>query len=112
MHRRFWKIGPSIPDALSNWGIGWRCGCATGLVKAILAVEPNGPPFNVETFPRMVSRAPQARSGVSCAPPRIPNSGEGRDLAIVQQETPVDGSCCWLQRWRERCRIFRRPIRS
>src|SRR6195256_4873927 len=101
------KIGPSILLTHSQSGaFGWPVADARpDLVKAILAVEPNGPPFfNVENIPapewfRDVS--PQARPwGVTAdSLAYSPPAAKASDLVIVQQERAdsPDLARCWLQ---------------
>ena len=102
------KIGPSILLTHSQSGaFGWPVADSRpNLVKAILAVEPNGPPFfNVENVPapewfRMA--AVQARPwGVTAVPLTYsPSAAQASELAIVQQDKPdgPDLVRCWLQK--------------
>jgi len=102
------KIGPSILLTHSQSGaFGWPVADSRpNLVKAILAVEPNGPPFfNVENVPapewfRMT--AVQARPwGVTAVPLAYsPSAAQASELAIVQQDKPdgPDLVRCWLQK--------------
>ena len=102
------KIGPSILLTHSQSGaFGWPVADARpDLVKAVLAVEPNGPPFfNVDNVPapdwyRDVT--PQQRPwGVTAVPLAYsPAVATASDLAIVRQDTPdgPDLVRCWLQR--------------
>jgi pimeloyl-ACP methyl ester carboxylesterase len=102
------KIGPSILLTHSQSGaFGWPVADSRpNLVKAILAVEPNGPPFfNVENVPapewfRMA--AVQARPwGVTAVPLAYsPSAAQASELAIVQQDKPdgPDLVRCWLQK--------------
>jgi pimeloyl-ACP methyl ester carboxylesterase len=102
------KIGPSVLLTHSQSGaFGWPV--ADGrpdLVKAILAVEPNGPPFfNVDNVPApewFRDASPQARPWGPTAVPLTyaPPAAAASDLAIVQQEMPdgPDLVRCWLQR--------------
>ena len=102
------KIGPSILLTHSQSGaFGWPVADSRpNLVKAILAVEPNGPPFfNVENVPapewfRMA--AVQARPwGVTAVPLTYsPSVAQASELAIVQQDKPdgPDLVRCWLQK--------------
>ena len=102
------KIGPSILLTHSQSGaFGWPVADARpDLVKAILAVEPNGPPFfNVENVPApewFRDAAPQSRPwGVTAVPLAYsPTAAKASDLAIVQQDKPdgPDLVRCWLQR--------------
>ena len=102
------KIGPSILLTHSQSGaFGWPVADSRpGLVKAILAVEPNGPPFfNVENVPapewfRMA--AVQARPWGVTAVPLVysPSAAQASELTIVQQDKPdgPDLVRCWLQK--------------
>jgi pimeloyl-ACP methyl ester carboxylesterase len=102
------KIGPSILLTHSQSGaFGWPVADARpNLVKAILAVEPNGPPFfNVENIPapEWFRMAPgQARPwGVTAVPLAYsPAAAQASELAIVQQGKPdgPDLVRCWLQK--------------
>src|SRR4029077_9039108 len=86
------KIGPSILLTHSQSGaFGWPVADARpGLVKAILAVEPNGPPFfNVENVPApewFRDVAPQTRPWGVTADPLVyaPAAANASDLAILQ----------------------------
>jgi pimeloyl-ACP methyl ester carboxylesterase len=114
------KIGPSILLTHSQSGaFGWPVADARpDLVKAIVAVEPNGPPFyNVENIgaPGWFRDAPdiqrdiQRGRGPSAARPwgptadpltYSPRAEKASDLSIVRQDK-ADGpdlSRCWLQR--------------
>jgi pimeloyl-ACP methyl ester carboxylesterase len=102
------KIGPSILLTHSQSGaFGWPVADARpDLVKAILAAEPNGPPFfNVENVPApewFRDVAPQTRPwGVTASPlAYAPAAAAASDLDIVQQDKP-DGPGlvrCWMQR--------------
>ena len=116
------KIGPSILLTHSQSGaFGWPVADARpDLVKAILAVEPNGPPFfNVENVPApewFRDVAPQGGPGE--LPPirshihRLPRSAS--DLAIVQQDKPdgPDLVRCWLQSRQRGCFRISRSCRS
>lgn len=87
--------------------IGWPVADARpDRVKAVIAIEPSGPPFyGVENVPApewFRDAADQQRSwGVSAGPltysPPVANAS---DLAIVRQERPdaPDLSRCWLQK--------------
>ena len=102
------KIGPSILLTHSQSGaFGWPVADARpDLVKAIVAVEPNGPPFfNVENVPApewFRDVAPQTRPwGVTADPLAYsPAAATASDLAIVQQDKPdgPDLVRCWMQR--------------
>jgi pimeloyl-ACP methyl ester carboxylesterase len=102
------KIGPSILLTHSQSGaFGWPVADARpDLVKAVLAVEPNGPPFfNVDNVPApewFQDVTPSQRPwGVTAVPlaysPAVANAS---DLAIIRQDTPdgPDLVRCWLQR--------------
>jgi pimeloyl-ACP methyl ester carboxylesterase len=102
------KIGPSILLTHSQSGaFGWPVADARpDLVKAVLAVEPNGPPFfNVDNVVapewfRDVTPA-QRPWGVTAVPLAYsPAVATASDLAIVRQDTPdyPDLVRCWLQR--------------
>ncbi|MBM2812871.1 MAG: alpha/beta-hydrolase, partial [Chloroflexi bacterium] len=102
------KTGPSILLTHSQSGpFGWLVADARpDLVKAIVAVEPNGPPFfNVENVPApewFRDVPPQTRSwGVTAVPLAYsPAAAKSSDLAIVQQDKPdgPDLVRCWMQR--------------
>jgi pimeloyl-ACP methyl ester carboxylesterase len=101
------KIGPAILLTHSQSGaFGWPV--ADGrpdLVKAIVAVEPNGPPFfDVENVPApgwFRDSASRTRPwGITADPLSYsPPAANASDLSIVQQEKPdgSDVSRCWLQ---------------
>src|SRR5258708_27907390 len=102
------KIGPAILLTHSQSGaFGWPVADARpDLVKAIVAVEPNGPPFydveNVAAPAWFRDAAAMARPwGVTADPlaysPRAASAGE---LAIEQQEKAdaPNLSRCWLQK--------------
>ncbi|HEV2520810.1 MAG TPA: alpha/beta hydrolase [Candidatus Acidoferrales bacterium] len=102
------KIGPAILLTHSQSGaFGWPVGDARpDLVKAIVAVEPNGPPFfnvdNVAPPEWFHDSATQIRPwGVTAVPLFYsPSAANASDLAIVRQETADDPnlSRCWLQK--------------
>ena len=102
------KIGPSILLTHSQSGaFGWPVADARPeLVKAILAVEPNGPPFfnvdNVAAPEWFRDASPQVRPwGVTAVPLAYsPAVVKPSDLGIVQQATPdaPDLVRCWTQR--------------
>ena len=102
------KIGPSILLTHSQSGaFGWPVADARpNLVKAIVAVEPNGPPFfDVENIPApdwFRDAATQTRPwGVTAAPLTYsPPAANASDIAIVRQEKPdaPDLARCWLQK--------------
>lgn len=102
------KIGPAILLTHSQSGAtGWPVADAKpDQVKAIVAVEPSGPPFyNVDNVPApewFRDAADQQRPwGITAGPltysPRAANSS---DLAIVRQEQPDTPSVsrCWMQK--------------
>jgi len=101
------KIGPSILLTHSQSGaFGWPVADARpDLVKAILAVEPNGPPFfNVDNVPQpdwFRDAQDQARPwGITAV--RLsyaPLAAKASDLKIVRQAKPdgPDLSRCWMQ---------------
>ena len=102
------KIGPSILLTHSQSGaFGWPVADARpDQVKAIIAVEPNGPPFyNVDNIgaPEWFRDAAtmQRPWGVTADPLNYsPRAEKATDLAIVRQDQPdgPDLSRCWLQR--------------
>src|SRR5215471_8425919 len=101
------KIGPSILLTHSQSGaFGWPVADARpALVKAIVAVEPNGPPFyDVENVPapEWFRDAAQTRPwGVTAVPLTYsPPAANASDLAIVRQEKAdaPDVARCWLQK--------------
>ncbi|MBV8845920.1 MAG: alpha/beta fold hydrolase [Bryobacterales bacterium] len=102
------KIGPSILLTHSQSGaFGWPVADARPeFVKAIVAVEPNGPPFyNVDNIgaPEWFRDAStmQRPWGITADPLQYsPRAEKASDLAIVRQakaDAP-DLSRCWLQR--------------
>ena len=102
------KIGPAILLTHSQSGpIGWAVADARpDLVKAILAIEPNGPPFfNVENLgtPDWFRDAADKQRpwGVTPVPLQYsPAAKNADDLAIARQDQPDshDLSRCWLQK--------------
>jgi pimeloyl-ACP methyl ester carboxylesterase len=102
------KIGPAILLTHSQSGAyGWPVADARpDLVKAIVAVEPSGPPFiDIQTVgpPDWFRDAPgKARPwGVTAVPLRYaPAAADASDLLIEQQEKSdaPDLAKCWLQR--------------
>jgi pimeloyl-ACP methyl ester carboxylesterase len=102
------KIGPAILLTHSQSGaFGWPVADARpDLVKAILAVEPNGPPFfDVENVASPVwfrDSATQTRPwGITAAPLSYsPPAANASELAIVRQEQAdrPDLSPCWMQK--------------
>jgi pimeloyl-ACP methyl ester carboxylesterase len=106
--QRIGKIGPVILLTHSQSGaFGWPVGDARpDLVKAIVAIEPNGPPFfNVDNIgaPDWFRDAPDNVRPWGPTPDPLaynpPVSGPSA-LAIVRQEKPddPDESRCWLQK--------------
>jgi pimeloyl-ACP methyl ester carboxylesterase len=102
------KIGPAILLTHSQSGtFGWPVAdTRPDLVKAIVAVEPNGPPFfdveNIAAPDWFRDAATQTRPWGITAVPLIysPPAAKASDLAIVQQEKPdgPDLTRCWLQK--------------
>jgi pimeloyl-ACP methyl ester carboxylesterase len=102
------KIGPAILMTHSQSGpFGWLVADARpDLVKAIAAVEPNGPPFfDLETVgaPDWFRYRAKARPwGIAAVALTYspPVAVDASDLAIVQQEKPdsPDLVRCWLQK--------------
>jgi pimeloyl-ACP methyl ester carboxylesterase len=102
------KTGPAILLTHSQSGaFGWPVADARpDLVKAIVAVEPNGPPFfNVENVPApewFRDASGQARPwGITAAPLTYdPPVSAASDLAIVRQGKPdgADLARCWEQK--------------
>jgi len=102
------KIGPSILLTHSQSGaFGWPVADARAdLVKAIVAVEPNGPPFfNVDNVPApewFRDSSTQIRPwGVTAVPLTYdPPVAEAGQLAIVRQAKPdgPDLAVCWEQK--------------
>src|SRR5213593_485749 len=102
------KIGPAILLTHSQSGaFGWPVADARpALVKAVIAVEPNGPPFfDVENVAApdwfRDAAAPSRPWGVTAVPLAYsPPAANASDLAIVRQEKPEapDLSRCWIQR--------------
>lgn len=101
------KIGPAILMTHSQSGaFGWPVADARpDLVKAILAIEPSGPPFvqadNIGAPDWFRDGAKQRAWGVSDDPLTYsPPAASASDIAIEQQPQP-DGSGlvrCWLQK--------------
>ncbi len=102
------KIGPSILLTHSQSGaFGWPVADARpNLVKAIVAVEPNGPPFfdvvNVAAPDWFANAESQARPwGVTAVPlTYAPPAAKPAELSIMQQDK-ADGrdlARCWLQK--------------
>jgi pimeloyl-ACP methyl ester carboxylesterase len=102
------KIGPAILLTHSQSGaIGWPVADARpDLVKAVVAVEPSGPPFyNVDNVPApewFRDAADEQRPwGITSGPLTYsPTAAKASDLAIVRQEQPDDPdvSRCWMQK--------------
>ena len=101
------QIGPAILLTHSQSGtFGWPVADARpDLVKALLSIEPSGPPFfDVETIgaPQWFRDAAKTRAWGTTAVPLSysPSAASASDLAIVRQEKP-DGpnlARCWLQK--------------
>ena len=102
------KIGPAILLTHSQSGaFGWPVADARpDLVKAIVAVEPNGPPFygvdNVGA-PEWFRDAATSNNtwGVTAVPlTYLPAASQASDLASVRQEKPdaPDLVRCWMQK--------------
>ena len=101
------KIGPAILLTHSQSGaFGWPVADARpDRVKALLSIEPSGPPFfDVETIgaPEWFRDAAQTRLWGPTAVPLVysPPAAGPSDLALVQQEKP-DGPGlvrCWMQK--------------
>jgi pimeloyl-ACP methyl ester carboxylesterase len=102
------KIGPAILLTHSQSGpLGWLAADARpALVKAVVAVEPNGPPFfNVDNVgaPEWFREAPEKQRpwGITAVPLHYsPDTGNAADLEIARQDKPdgADLSRCWLQK--------------
>ncbi|HEX4643887.1 MAG TPA: alpha/beta hydrolase [Candidatus Acidoferrales bacterium] len=102
------KIGPAILLTHSQSGAtGWPVADAQpDRVKAVIAVEPSGPPFyNVDNVPApewFRDAADQQRPwGITAGPLTYsPPASSPSDLAIVRQDQPdsPDVSRCWLQK--------------
>ncbi len=102
------KIGPAIVLTHSQSGaIGWPVADARpDRVKAVIAVEPSGPPFfsvdNVAAPELFRDAKEQQRPwGLSAGPLTYsPPAASPSDLAIVRQDHPdaPDLSRCWLQK--------------
>ena len=101
------KIGPAIVLTHSQSGaFGWPVADARpDRVKALLSIEPSGPPFfDSETVgaPEWFRDAGKTRSwGVTAVPLTYsPAAANASDLAIVQQEKPDEPNLarCWIQK--------------
>ena len=101
------KIGPAIILTHSQSGAtGWPVADARpNGVKAIVAVEPSGPPFyNVENVaaPEWFRDSDEQRPwGITSGPLKYsPPAASPSDLAIVRQDQPDDPNVtrCWLQK--------------
>ncbi len=102
------KIGPAIVLTHSQSGpLGWLAADARpGLVKAVIAVEPNGPPFfNVDNVgsPEWFREAADKQRpwGITAVPLQYsPAASNPSDLEIARQDKPdgQDLSRCWLQK--------------
>jgi pimeloyl-ACP methyl ester carboxylesterase len=101
------KIGPAILLTHSQSGaFGWPVADARpDLVKAVVAVEPNGPPFfAVENIPQPEwfrdAASPTNTWGISAVPLAYsPSATKAADLSIVRQDKPdgPDLVKCWMQ---------------
>jgi pimeloyl-ACP methyl ester carboxylesterase len=101
------KIGPAIVLTHSQSGpFGWLVADARpDLVKAIVSVEPNGPPFfAVENIPQPEwfrdAASPTNAWGISAVPLAYsPSAAKATDLSIVRQEKAdaPDLVKCWMQ---------------
>jgi pimeloyl-ACP methyl ester carboxylesterase len=102
------KIGPAIVMTHSQSGaFGWPVADARpDKVKALLAIEPSGPPFfNVDNVPApelFRDGTPQARPwGLTAIPITYsPAAKDPADLAVVRQDAPdaPDLARCWMQK--------------
>src|SRR6266481_2124345 len=101
------KIGPAILLVHSQAGaFGWPVADARpGLVKAILAIEPNGPPFYGVDFigaPDYFREGPLALTyGITALPLTYdPPVADVSGLAVIQQDKPdgPDLVKCWMQK--------------
>jgi pimeloyl-ACP methyl ester carboxylesterase len=101
------KIGPAIVLTHSQSGaLGWPVADARpDRVKAVVAIEPSGPPFyNVDNVaaPEWFRDADQQRPWGPSATPLTysPPAANASDLAIVRQDQPDDSNVvrCWLQK--------------
>ena len=116
------KIGPAIVMTHSQSGaVGWPIADARpDLVRAILAVEPSGPPFfNTDNVPGpdwFRDSAAQGRPwGITGVPLSYsPPAKNASDLAIVREEKPdgPDLARCWMQKSpaRQLANLQRMPI--
>ena len=93
------EIGPAILLTHSQSGaFGWPVADARpDLVKAMVAVEPNGPPF-FQGDEAATRARPWGPTGVPLA--YSPPAADASELAIVRQETPdgPDLARCWAQK--------------
>jgi pimeloyl-ACP methyl ester carboxylesterase len=102
------KVGPAILLTHSQSGAtGWPVADSQpDLVKAVIAVEPSGPPFyNVDNIPApewFRDAADQQRPwGITAGPLTYsPPAANSSDLAIIRQDQPDDSdvSRCWMQK--------------
>ena len=102
------KIGPAIVLTHSQSGaIGWPVADARPeKVKAVIAIEPSGPPFfSVDNVPAPElfrdAKEQQRPWGVSSVPLKYsPPAADPSDLSIVRQDQSdaPDLSRCWLQK--------------
>jgi pimeloyl-ACP methyl ester carboxylesterase len=101
------KVGPAILLTHSQSGaFGWPVADARpDRVKALLSIEPSGPPFfDMETIgaPEWFRDAAKTRAWGTTAVPLTysPPAASASDLAIVQQEKPDAPNLarCWMQK--------------
>jgi pimeloyl-ACP methyl ester carboxylesterase len=101
------KIGPAVLLVHSQAGaFGWPVADARpDLVKAILAIEPNGPPFYGVDFigaPEFFKQGPLAlKYGITSVPlTYAPPVADASELAVAQQDKPdgPDLVRCWAQK--------------
>ena len=102
------KIGPAIVLTHSQAGaFGWPVADARpDLVKAVLAVEPSGPPFfNLDMVGApewfRATADEQRPWGITAVPLHyVPEAKTAADLEIVKQEHPdsPEAGACWLQK--------------
>ena len=100
------RIGPAILLTHSQSGpFGWALADARPrLVKGILAVEPNGPPFYENTIigqPDWYKDGPLGRAwGITRVPLTFsPAASDPKDLRMTRQQAPIEPELvrCWLQ---------------
>ena len=100
------KIGPAILLTHSQSGpFGWALADARPkLVKGVVAIEPNGPPFYENSVigpPNWFKDAAMGRNwGITRTPLKYdPPAGDPKDLGMAQQTAPDGPNLvrCWLQ---------------